>query len=75
MKLELSDFRYLGIDIQKYSDEEIKFLKDNLEVDDLIKELCNEENIIRSSIACSDIWESYKYKIHNDIHTSLADIY
>jgi hypothetical protein len=70
MKLEISDFKYLGIDVLRYSDEEIKLLKDNLEVDDLIKELFNEENLLPVPISSADIGD-HKYKIYEDISTGL----
>jgi hypothetical protein len=60
MKLELSDFSYLGIDIQKYSDEERKNFKNGIEVDDLIEYV--------------DGWLGYVCKIHGDIHIALHSI-
>jgi len=70
MKLELSDFSYLGIDILKYSDEEREIFKNGIEVDDLIKELFDEKNLLPVSISSADVGD-FKYKIYEDISRAL----
>ncbi len=85
MKLELNDFKYLGIDLHDYKLEELGILKGYIDnkseiptVDELIKELVShkELSLFDTMISCDDsILIEYKEHVYNEIYIQLCKVY